>query len=301
MGIYVEARVRGPLQELWRLTQTPELHERWDLRFGSISYLQRPNENEPQRFRYATRIGLGLEIEGWGESVGERQADGTRTSALRFGSEDPRSLIRAGSGYWKYVPVPDGVRFITGYDYEVRYGALGRAFDRLLFRPAMGWATAWSFDRLRLWVESGVDPAGAARRALVHAVAAGAVAFVWIWHGLVPKLLGPHADEVAILADLGTPPGWIGLLTRAAGVLEVAFGLSFVALSRRRWPWILTIVLMILATAAVLLASPRFAGATFNPVTLDLQMIALCAVGLLALRDLPSARRCLRRPPEERR
>ncbi len=301
MAIYVEARIAGPLEELWRLTQTPELHERWDLRFSSIRHLSRPDESEPQRFRYATRIGLGLEIEGWGESVGQHEADGTRTSALRFGSQDPRSLICAGSGYWKYVPIPDGVRFITGYDYEVRYGVLGRTFDRLFFRPAMGWATAWSFDRLRLWVEHGVEPAGAARRALVHAVAAGAVAFVWTWHGLVPKLLGPHVDEVAILTDLGTPPSWIGPLTHAAGVLEVAFGLSFLALSRRRWPWILTILLMLIATVAVLLASPRFARATFNPVTLDLQMIALCVMGLLSLRGLPSARRCLRRPPEERR
>ena len=26
----------------------------------------------------------------------------------------------------------------------------------------MGWATAWSFDRLRLWLEEGIDPATSA-------------------------------------------------------------------------------------------------------------------------------------------
>ena len=72
----------------------------------------------------------------------------------------------------------DGVRFITRYDYEVRWGLIGRALDRLVVRPLMGWATAWSFDRLRLWIETGVEPRGAARQAIVHALSAVTVAFV---------------------------------------------------------------------------------------------------------------------------
>ena len=64
MSIYVETRIRGSMDELWRLTQTPDLHECWDLRFTSITSLQRSNDSELQRFRYATRIGFGMEIEG---------------------------------------------------------------------------------------------------------------------------------------------------------------------------------------------------------------------------------------------
>lgn len=77
---------------------------------------------------------------------------------LRFASEHPLSLLRDGAGYWRYVPVGDGrVRFLTGYDYRVRWGRLGRLAD-LVFRPLIGWGTAWSFDRLRLWVDHGVAP-----------------------------------------------------------------------------------------------------------------------------------------------
>lgn len=307
MPIYVETVIRGSIEEVWRLTQTPELHERWDLRFTTITYLPRGGDGEPQRFRYATRIGAGLEIEGWGETVGERTADGSRTSALKFGSDDPRSLIRAGSGYWKYTPLADAsggeasgsdtVRFVTGYDYEVRWGALGRLADRLVFRPLMGWATAWSFDRLRLWIERGVEPAGAARRALVHAVAASAVAFVWLWHGMVPKLLGPHPDELAMLTGAGVAEPWATSLTMAAGVAETIFGLAFLPLAKRRWPWLVTLVLMLAALAGVLASSPETALGAFGPVTLNLAVAALAAIGLLSLADLPSARRCLRRPP----
>ena len=79
------------------------------------------------------------------------------------------SLIREGSGYWRYVPTGDGIRFLTWYDYRTRFGPFGRVIDRLIFRPLMGWATAWSFDRLRLWIERGIDPALSMQRSLAHA------------------------------------------------------------------------------------------------------------------------------------
>jgi hypothetical protein len=76
---------------------------------------------------------------------------------LRFASADPLSLISAGAGFWRYTPVPGGVRFVTGFDYGTRWGRFGRRADRV-FRPVFGWMTAWSFDRLRLWLETGTPP-----------------------------------------------------------------------------------------------------------------------------------------------
>ncbi len=151
--------LRAPLDEVWRLTQQPAVHQRWDLRFSEIRYLPRTDESEPQRFLYATRIGFGLAIRGTGESVGERiAASGEATSSLSFASQDWKSLISTGSGYWRYIPLEDGVRFFTWYDYATRFGVVGRVVDRCVFRPLMGWATAWSFDRLRLWLEQRQAP-----------------------------------------------------------------------------------------------------------------------------------------------
>ena len=82
-NIYVEIDIRAPLDRIWRLTQMPDLHQRWDLRFSRIEYLPRPDPAQPQRFRYSTRIGLGLQIQGEGETVGcHAGPDGQRTSAL---------------------------------------------------------------------------------------------------------------------------------------------------------------------------------------------------------------------------
>lgn len=159
------------MDALWAATQEPDLHQRWDVRFGSIRYLTDAEAAESgavRGFRYATRIVPGLVIAGSGVSIGERaRPDGTCTSALRFWSPHPLSLIRSGSGWWRYVPQPDGtLRFLTGYDYEPGWGPLGPTADRA-FRPLLGWATAWSFDRLRLWTDEGVDP----RTALVAGLA----------------------------------------------------------------------------------------------------------------------------------
>src|SRR5688572_7711878 len=122
MSIYVEILVRAPMDALWAHTQTPALHERWDRRFSRIEYLPKTHDTETQRFRYTTRIGLGLEISGEGESVGQRDLpDGSRSSALRFGSGEPLSIIREGNGYWKYIPTAEGTRFLTWYDYRTRF------------------------------------------------------------------------------------------------------------------------------------------------------------------------------------
>jgi hypothetical protein len=47
--IYVESRIQASLDRLWDATHQPDQHQRWDVRFGSISYLP-PIKGEPQRF-----------------------------------------------------------------------------------------------------------------------------------------------------------------------------------------------------------------------------------------------------------
>jgi uncharacterized membrane protein YphA (DoxX/SURF4 family) len=287
------------MHALWTQTQTPELHEKWDLRFSTIEYLPRIDEASPQRFRYVTRIGFGFEIAGEGETVGEAsKEDGTRTSALRFSSRDRRSLIREGSGYWKYIQTASGIRFLTWYDYETRFGGLGMFCDRVLFRPLMGWATAWSFDRLRLRLERGLDPARAAGSALVHALARFALAFVFLYHGIVPKLLGPHADELTMMRNAGMSSDTAAAGVMALGAAEVAIGLCLLLLWIRRWPLAICVGGMCVATASVALTSPVYFSAAFNPASLNVAVVCLALIDWVILDDVPSASRCRRRPLE---
>lgn len=221
MKLTAESLIRTDLETVWRYSQTPELHQRWDLRFTDIRYLPKGGVEEPQRFRYATRIGLGLTIEGWGETIG-RSKEGV--SALRFGSDDPKSLIKEGAGSWSYRQTDERVCFSTVYDYSPRFGTLGRVLD-LAFRPIMIWATRWSFDRLKIWIEQGTPPEVSFRMWLAKLAAHCALGTVWFYEGLVPKILAPRGEEIALVSQSGLYWGNPSAALATLGVCEMIFGL----------------------------------------------------------------------------
>ena len=302
MSIYVEILIRAPMDALWVHTQTPALHEQWDLRFSKIDHIPRLDDGAPQQFRYATRIGFGIEVSGEGETTGQRELpDGSSTSVLKFASDAPLSIIREGSGYWRYVQTPDGVRFLTWYDYRTRLGMPGAVFDRFVFRPLIGWATAWSFDRLRLWLEQQLDPRVAVRQALIHAVARLALAIVFAYQGLVPKLLARHVDELAMMAAAGVPARMTAAATAGLGLGELGLAAALLVRWSRRWPVCLCLMAMPLATIGVALSSPAFLEAAFSPLSLNVSVAAIAAIDLLVIGSVPSARRCRRRPARENR
>ena len=295
MNIYVETLITGSIDELWEKTQVPELHESWDLRFSEIRYLPRVDESLPQQFLYKTRLGFGLEITGIGETVGTRINDDCRTSALKFWSDDPKSLIKVGSGYWKYDQRAGGVRFLTGYNYETRFGGLGRVFDQLIFRPLIGWATAWSFDRLRLWIENGIDPSTSLYNSIIHALARLTLVFIWLYQGFVPKLLFLHQDELVMMAAISSSPDVTPLAVRLLGLVEILFAFFLLLSWKHRRVLLVNIPLMIFATLGIVFSSPGYLAAAFNPVTLNIAVIVLALIGYLSSAHLPSASRCLRK------
>ncbi len=151
-SIYVEALIRADIKAVWAATQDPVEHVRWDVRFTQINPVPAADDG-PTQFVYTRAVPFHV-VRGVGVSLGDvARPDGSRTSALRFSTTDLLSPIRSGRGYWRYIPTPDGVRFITGYDYESGWGPLD-----VIVRPLLGWATAWSFDRLRIWMEGGPAP-----------------------------------------------------------------------------------------------------------------------------------------------
>lgn len=294
--IYVEIDMDADLDQLWAYSQNPDLHKQWDLRFTEIDYLPRENEEELQRFLYETKIGFGLKIAGEGESVGSSHRDnGERVSSLKFWTDNPISLIQEGRGYWKYIPTEQGVQFITQYDYDNRFGWAGTLFDKYCFRPLMGWATAWSFDCLRLWLEKGMDPAVSRIRGFIHWIVCFALAFLWIYQGLFPKLLFPDSGELAILRGVGWFHGQEVLALSLLGAGEIIFGLLFVFFQRRRPLFVIHIFLLILLLFGAVAGQPGVLVAPFNPVTLNAAMIVLSVIGLLNMKGLPTAQHCKRK------
>jgi hypothetical protein len=296
--VYVESRIQAPVDDVWAATQEPGAHQRWDVRFGSITYLPR-EDGEAQRFTYATTVVPGLTVAGTGESLGERdRPDGTRWSGLRFWAKDRRSIIDAGAGYWRYVPTEDGVRFLTRYDYRPRWGRVGELVDRVVFRPLFGWATAWSFDRLRLWLDDGVPPERSRDLAVAHAAAVAGLVGVFAYQGVVPKLWKADGDEVALWEGLGLTRSTARAAVRVAGGVELAFAGVTAARSSRRWPFVVAGAAMPVLAAGAARSDRSVLSRAFNPGSLGIAVAALAGVALATTDGRPSGRRPLRAAPD---
>lgn len=296
--IYVESRIRAPIDRVWEATQQPDQHQRWDVRFGTITYLPRDGD-DAQRFTYATTVAPGLTVKGTGESLGDRdRRDGTRWSGLKFWADDRRSIIASGAGYWRYIPTDDGVRFLTRYNYRPRWGRLGELLDRWAFRPLFGWATAWSFDRLRIWLEDGTPPEQTRNQAIAHAVAVAGVAGVFVYQGLVPKLWRLDSGEIAIWQGLGLSSAGARRTVRAVGAIEAGFAVAAVTASNKRWPFVAALAAMPTLALGAARADRSLLTKAFNPASLGLAVAALAAVALATREGRPSGRQPLRSAPD---
>jgi uncharacterized membrane protein YphA (DoxX/SURF4 family) len=274
MKLTAGTSIECELDTLRQKTQTPEHHVRWDMRFSDIDYLPKSNPDEPQRFRYATRIGFGKEIAGWGETIADRDGKG---SALRFGSNHAFSLIREGAGCWIYKTIGNRVLFKTVYDYRVRYGLVGQIADRVMFRPLMIWATRWSFDRLRIWMERRIVPEIALKLWSIKVVARIALGLVWILEGLLPKIISIRPDEI----DLVFRSGWFldspaGIL-HALGAVQVVGGLWLISGRTERTAIAIATLIMILLTTLVFITDP---STLFDPLGGIVKNLALLAVAV---------------------
>lgn len=293
--VYVEVIINSEMEELWAATQKPEMHEKWDLRFSSITYLPQ-QENEPQHFEYKTNIGFGLNIAGWGKSVGTFHAkDNSRTSSLHFGTDQAISIIREGKGYWKYKPEQNSIKFLTQYDYETNFGSVGRFFDFLIFRPLIGWATALSFDVLKRWLERGESPSAQYSRFFSHWIITFLFCFVWIYQGLVPKLVMMHPEEVSMTKNLlSVTTNEASTIVSSIGMAEIIFGLIWLLYSNKKRLLRIQLILFPLLTLSAIIAEPAIVSHPFNPLTFNVTLFVLSIIGYFMNDDIPSAKSCKR-------
>ena len=107
------------------------------------------------------------------------------------------------------------------------------------------------------------------------------VAFVWFYHGLVPKLLGPHVDETAMNLALGVSENTAWTVSMAAGVIELLIAACVLIFYRARWPLLITLAAMPTLLIYTTLFIPQLNLAAFNPVTTNVSAFALAWVALI--------------------
>lgn len=110
------------------------------------------------------------------------------------------------------------------------------------------------------------------------------LAFLWIYQGLVPKLLWTSTDEVAIWQWFGTSTETAILLGKSSGVIEIIFGALFLVFPHKILHY-LNILGMLALLLGVMMIFPKHLIGAFNPVVMNVAMAALSVVALMHIRQ----------------
>lgn len=112
-----------------------------------------------------------------------------------------------------------------------------------------------------------------------QAIARAGVAFLWMYQGLIPKLLFRDAGELALIEQgpqLLSPEWTLGL----AGGAECGLALAVLIWWNRSWPLWVSLVAFAGLMCGALVLDPGLATHAFNPVTLSVSGMLFCRIGL---------------------
>ncbi|MDH4583043.1 DoxX family protein [Pseudomonas sp. BN415] len=115
------------------------------------------------------------------------------------------------------------------------------------------------------------------------------LALLFLYHGLVPKLLWLSADEKLMIAAHGLTR--VELVATIAGLAEIALALILLRVRKQRWPLALAAALLIGLLLDVALFAPSLLIQAFNPLSTNLVALCLCLVGWWAEAPAAAAQR----------
>ncbi|MFJ7284599.1 DoxX-like family protein [Pseudomonas sp. NPDC099000] len=110
----------------------------------------------------------------------------------------------------------------------------------------------------------------------IHWIARGSLAFMFGYHGLVPKLLWLSPGERTMIQAHGID--LVELFAYATGVAEIALALWILLAPRITWPLITASTALAGLLLDVAIFNTSMLKDAFNPVTLNVAGLALCAV-----------------------
>lgn len=110
----------------------------------------------------------------------------------------------------------------------------------------------------------------------INWIARGGLAFMFAYHGLVPKLLWLSQGERAMIQAHGIEQ--VQLFATLAGVGEIALAIWILLLPRSIWPLVVAATALAGLLVDVAVFSPSMLREAFNSVSLNVAGLALCAV-----------------------
>lgn len=114
-----------------------------------------------------------------------------------------------------------------------------------------------------------------------------ALAFSWIYQGAVPKIVCQSSGEILLLGHLIPVYQWVCMAVTWIGVGEILFGLLILV---ARWGWVFWLNMLTLCGLLfyVALFEPVMFTLPFNPLTLNVSLIALSLIAVMELKKITS-------------
>jgi hypothetical protein len=100
------------------------------------------------------------------------------------------------------------------------------------------------------------------------------IALVWIWTGIVSLGLYPTRDSYDLLARVGITGALAPVMLYGAAVLDLLVGVGTLILRRRRWLWLLQLVIIGGYTLIITFKLPEFWLHPYGPLSKNLVMLA---------------------------
>ena len=110
------------------------------------------------------------------------------------------------------------------------------------------------------------------------------LAVLWVYQGLVPKLLYHAADEQYLWQAQGIDEIPMLFMIEISGYIERAFGLLFLILRQSKILHILNIIGMFGLTLLICITDMRYFQQAFNPFVMNVAMAMLSIVALQLLK-----------------
>ena len=112
-----------------------------------------------------------------------------------------------------------------------------------------------------------------------------ALAFSWIYQGAVPKIVCQSRGEIDLLGHVIPVYQWVCEAIFWIGAGEIAFGLLLLLAA---WSWLFWINIVALTGLLlfVLLFEPSMYTLPFNPLTLNISLIALSVIALIEIHKI---------------
>jgi uncharacterized membrane protein YphA (DoxX/SURF4 family) len=110
------------------------------------------------------------------------------------------------------------------------------------------------------------------------------LALIWLYHGLVPKLIMASEQEV-ILNEAFLPFLSKQAALVSTGIIEVVYSLALLVLFRNRWLLLPSLVFSSVITVVLLIRFPELFGNAFDPFSINLAVFALALINWFSCSD----------------